>query len=364
MSFAKAELGNLSAVPQPVENPAFENVDMQPDDWLLVSLVDGRQSLADILGASPVSAEQSLEILVKLANGGIIVLPEAEKAVEAQDEVVKLDLPPPPSGWPTPYEAFRAPDLRVAGVDPEYIKRLAYYHAHLGHVDYYQLLGVPRTASARDIKRQFLKLSKIFHPDRFFRKEIGALEDVLGAVFRAVNEAFKVLSKPAMRQSYDQAPPPSAPPPPQEWSRPASVLVSQPAESDAAVPPQATGKRALLELLAKGKQLEKDGHFLEAAMLYREALEQRQSAELMNRIAECLIRLRQDYEVAEAYARRSVELEPQVGRYWVPLAYLMELRQDFSTALQTYEQALTLDPSNQAAKLRRDQVAQKLGVHN
>ncbi len=63
--------------------------------------------------------------------------------------------------------------------------------------DYYKILGVPRTASADEIKRAYRKLAREFHPDK--NKAKGA-EDR----FKEANEANEVLSDPKKRQSYDQ----------------------------------------------------------------------------------------------------------------------------------------------------------------
>ncbi|MDO8612842.1 MAG: DnaJ domain-containing protein, partial [Dehalococcoidia bacterium] len=53
--------------------------------------------------------------------------------------------------------------------------------------DYYEVLGVPRGASAEDIKRAFRKLAMRYHPDR--NKEDGA-----EARFKEIGEAYEVLS--------------------------------------------------------------------------------------------------------------------------------------------------------------------------
>jgi curved DNA-binding protein len=63
--------------------------------------------------------------------------------------------------------------------------------------DYYKILGVPKTASAKDIKAAFRKQARKFHPD--FNKGDPSAE----AKFKEVNEANEVLSDPKKRQRYD-----------------------------------------------------------------------------------------------------------------------------------------------------------------
>ena len=62
--------------------------------------------------------------------------------------------------------------------------------------DYYEVLGIDRSASDAEIKRAFRKLAFKYHPDR--NRDDGAEEK-----FKEVNEAFEVLSDPARRASYD-----------------------------------------------------------------------------------------------------------------------------------------------------------------
>lgn len=62
--------------------------------------------------------------------------------------------------------------------------------------DYYSALGVPRDASAEDIKRAYRKLARKFHPD--VSKEADA-----EARFKEIGEAYEVLKDADKRAAYD-----------------------------------------------------------------------------------------------------------------------------------------------------------------
>src|SRR5208283_320956 len=65
--------------------------------------------------------------------------------------------------------------------------------------DYYNILGIPRTASDDDIKKAYRKLAMQFHPDKNPGKEKWANEK-----FKEINEAYGVLGNPDKRKQYDQ----------------------------------------------------------------------------------------------------------------------------------------------------------------
>src|ERR1044071_8489859 len=64
--------------------------------------------------------------------------------------------------------------------------------------DYYESLGVARTASDAEIKKAFRKLAREYHPD--VAKDKKRAEEK----FKEINEAYEVLSDPSKRKKYDE----------------------------------------------------------------------------------------------------------------------------------------------------------------
>lgn len=64
--------------------------------------------------------------------------------------------------------------------------------------DYYEVLGVDKSASDEDIKKAFRKLALKYHPDR------NPGDKVAEEKFKEINEAYQVLSDPQKKSNYDQ----------------------------------------------------------------------------------------------------------------------------------------------------------------
>ncbi|MGZ3761340.1 MAG: DnaJ C-terminal domain-containing protein [Mucilaginibacter sp.] len=68
----------------------------------------------------------------------------------------------------------------------------------MAFIDYYQTLGVAKTATDKDIKNAYRKLARKYHPD------LNPNDAEANKKFQQLNEANEVLSDPEKRKKYDQ----------------------------------------------------------------------------------------------------------------------------------------------------------------
>ena len=64
--------------------------------------------------------------------------------------------------------------------------------------DYYATLGVPKTASTKEVKQAFRKMARKYHPD------VNPGDKSAESKFKEINEAYEVVGDPEKRKKYDE----------------------------------------------------------------------------------------------------------------------------------------------------------------
>jgi curved DNA-binding protein CbpA len=292
-------------------------------------------------------------------------------------------------------------------LDVETQQRILEFEARL-EAPYHEILGVDVRAEPKAIKRAYFKLSREFHPDRYFRKEIGDFGARLQRIFRKLLEAQEMLSDPTARaelerslaQAPPQPPPTAAAPGPKAspaevqrrlrlFARHAKVVTERKQrakryfesgmsafqaerwlEAASSVrlamafdPGNEAYRDSFIDVQQRAyeeraKQLVKDGEaalevrdYPRALALFEEALYFRpQDAELHHRTARLGWRTGEDLRKAKELAQAACDLRPDEAPYRRTLGQIYKTAGLEANARRELRRALELDPSDKEAR--------------
>ncbi len=98
-------------------------------------------------------------------------------------------------------EPAQEPPAIQTGDPLETARRL---YPELDDLDYYTLLGVSPSAALGIIRKAYFRFARFIHPDRFAMEPDETLKQEIGAVFKRMCEAYKVLGDSDDRAAYDR----------------------------------------------------------------------------------------------------------------------------------------------------------------
>ena len=171
---------NISSNPMNI----FQDIALDPADKEIFSLVNGRDSIREILSRSPTGDFETLRTIFTLLNIGLV-------NVKGKDEApVNIAVE----------EIISEPDEPLTEVFLHEVEKI---YAKCDAFGYYDILGVDRDASPEDINSAYYIVSKMFHPDRHFSQSTQDLKEKLTKIFFYIDRAYETLSDPKKRSEYD-----------------------------------------------------------------------------------------------------------------------------------------------------------------
>jgi len=189
-------------IPQRITGVNVLSLPLSTLEGFVFSLVDGRAATSDIAIITGIEANKLDSILDRLSELGAVDLPWAPRKAKPK--------PPTPASIPDAHfasGAARYSPLEIddrAEISKELRKRILDAFYALDGRNHYEALGVPRDADKNMIRASYFELSKIFHPDSQFGKDLGPFRSKMESVFKRLTEAYEVLGKKKKRQDYDE----------------------------------------------------------------------------------------------------------------------------------------------------------------
>jgi tetratricopeptide (TPR) repeat protein len=170
----------------------------------LLAAIDGVVTDAELARATGLGEGAVTAALVRLRDLGAVEL--VESAAPAQ--------PAKPAG-PASASPLLAPSDPLPPWDPKELEEdvdldvdkrrqiLDAFH-RLDRYSYYDLLGVHELCDKKQIKAAYYAVAPDFHPDKYFRKRLGAFKAKAEAIFTRLTLAHDVLTTKDRREQYDE----------------------------------------------------------------------------------------------------------------------------------------------------------------
>lgn len=192
---------------------ASPEVELQPLEGFVLSRFDaGGLRVHELLAVSGLPEAETLRAVYALALGGllqrdywprvfsdeIIVRFKAARAAAKKAEPEER----PAIVQPVPEKVFVAEPTPPPEVD-ERVELERFFARMDASEDYYEVLGVTRSADSSSIKRTYHALARRFHPDRFHQEAGTDLHARLQTTFARVAQAYETLRDAKSRASYD-----------------------------------------------------------------------------------------------------------------------------------------------------------------
>jgi len=368
---------------------------LSDDERGVFALIGRAMPISDVIARSGLSVQRTVELLLALRLKGAISPARSSRS----------DTPAVGAAFSRPMPSQEADAALAEAVDLELErkKEILDREQRMGDQNHFEMLGILPTASSDEVKSAFYELSKRFHPDRYFGKNLGSFKGRLERIFRRLSEANAVLSDVSRREAYLQANPAMAQAAkPQALDPEAAARAAERRDRMSRHPylhharraneHSANGKAALekgdfvraqaelntlLKLdprhkeaaellkevkrkqelaraqqeLAQAQRLEAETNLVAAAAAYRAASSSDpQNPQPAARAALLMMRLGEDLKQAKAFAQRAVDLDPKNAGYRVLLARLLAEGGLKKLAKKEFERVLELDPDNAEAK--------------
>lgn len=180
----KNELPNADFVLKLSNDPVtlFQDIELGQQDRKMLSIIDGVKTIKELISSSWIGSFEAMKILYVLWSIGVLEVKEIEKekVIERPEEVEEMVSP----------EEILQP---VPEDEEDFRRRVDEIYLNLDSLSENELLGVDGSSDGETIKKNYYRLAREFHPDRYFSSADPSIKDKLTSIFDAITRAYSML---------------------------------------------------------------------------------------------------------------------------------------------------------------------------
>jgi tetratricopeptide (TPR) repeat protein len=177
----RSELPGTDAVLGLSSDPVslFQDVELAPQDRKLLSAIDGVKTVKEVIDSAWISSFEGMKVLYVLWSIGVIE--EKKKAVQKAEEIEET----------VSLEEILQP---VSEDESAFLKKVDDLHSNLKRLTPHQLLDLDESSDEETVKKNYYRLTREFHPDRYFSAADPSVKDKLTSIFDALTNAYATLA--------------------------------------------------------------------------------------------------------------------------------------------------------------------------
>lgn len=294
----------------------FQNIELSQQDRKILNLIDGTKTIKEIIDSSWIGSFEALKILYVLYSTGLIM--RREGGEEKEPEGVSID------------------DL-LSGLSEEektFGERVNEFLNKIARANYFEILESDINDDAGAIKRNYFRLVKEFHPDKYYNAEDGELKDKLTTIFDYLTKAYNSVHTQDKINTY----------------RLSLTRGSEVAEAESEFKAE-EGRKKAKEEYERGVNYFKKKEFISAAACFSKATEfDERNSRYWNYLSLAYSKSRDTLKKAEDALMQAIKLEPENADFLVNLGVIYLKAGVPKRAKTQFEKALMLDPKNEKAR--------------
>ena len=190
----RKEMPHTDSVLKLSEDPLslFQDIELSQQDKKILSLVDGKRTIKEIIDSSWMGSFDALKVLYVLWSIGMLegLISAGGEAAETEDAKAEDTV--------TLTNIFTP----LSEEDEILLRKVDEIYSRIGSLTMPELLEVEGKADSETIKRNYYRLAKEFHPDRYFSSTDPSIKIKLTTIFDAITKAYNILKDDQKRDEY------------------------------------------------------------------------------------------------------------------------------------------------------------------